>query len=125
MDWEKEYTQALQYAKAAKGLVGADKVNNETIYHIICLSVEKCVAAMAAKVNYIPMHSALNLVFREISKKVEIPDTFYSEVRFVNSFMTYCSLEIRQPKPISNGDITRMIKFLNDLFDLHRNVKVA
>jgi hypothetical protein len=117
MDWEKDYTEALQYAKTAEGMVTNNKVNNETLYHIICLAIEKFTAALAAKVNYIPMHSALGLVFKEIGKKTEIPESFTPEIRFINSFMTYCSLEFREAKAISNDDLNRMNLFLVQLQD--------
>jgi hypothetical protein len=115
MNWENEYNEALQYEKAAKGMAFTEKVDNETLYHIICLAIEKFTSSLAAKENYIPVNSALNLIFRELGKKVEIPVTFYTEVRFINSFMTYCSLEIQEPKQISGNDIKRMLKFLDSL----------
>jgi hypothetical protein len=115
MNWEKDYNEALQYASAAEGMAKSKKLDNETLYHVICLSIEKFTSAIAAKVNYIPAHSGLNLIFRELAKKIEIPDTFHTEVRFINGFMTYCSLDFEEPKPISQNDLTRMITFLEQL----------
>lgn len=117
MDWKKDFNEAQQYAKTAEGMISNQKVNNETLYHIICLAIEKFTAALAAKVNYIPMHSSLGQVFKEIGKKTEIPESFIPEIRFINSFMTYCSLEFREPKTISHDDMKRMIIFLQNLKD--------
>lgn len=120
MNWEKDYTEALQYSKTAEGMVANQKVNNETLYHIICLAIEKFTAALAAKVNYIPMHSSLGQVFKEIGKKTDIPESFIPEIRFINSFMTYCSLEFKEPKTISHDDMKRMVIFLQNLKDFSK-----
>ena len=121
MEWKKEYAEALQYTNAAKGMVENNKVNNETLYHIICLAIEKYTSALSALVNYIPMHSGLNFIFRELSKKMDMPDWFITEVRFINGFMSYCSLEFEQPKVISDPDLSRMVVFLNDIKQFTEN----
>lgn len=115
MNWKNEYDEGLQYAVAVKGLVDKNKVDNETLYHILCLSVEKMTACLTGMLNYIPMHSGLTFIFRELAKKMELPDHFLNEVRFLNGFMTYCSLDIEEPKEISQADMMRMVKFLNEL----------
>jgi hypothetical protein len=115
MDWKKELNEAHLYAKVAKGLVKNQRVDNETLYHIICLSVEKYLATLAGMVNYIPMHSGLSFVIRELAKKMELPSQFIDDVRFLNSFMTYCSLDFEQPKLILETDIERMVRFLDEI----------
>jgi hypothetical protein len=115
MDWSKDLNEAQQYEKAATGMRMNKKVDNETLYHIICLSVEKYTSTLADMVNYIPMHSSLTFIVRELEKKMDIPSGFLNETKFLNSFMTYCSLEVEEAKPISEEDITRMFSFLYDL----------
>jgi hypothetical protein len=115
MDWKKELKEAHLYSKAAKGLYKNQKIDNETLYHIISLSVEKYLASLAYMINYIPSHSGLSFVVRELGKKMDMPSHFTDDVRFLNGFMTYCSLDFEQPKPISGADIDRMVRFLNDI----------
>ncbi len=115
MDWNKEFKDACLYARTAKGMNKSQKVDNETLYHIICLSVEKFTAALASMVNYIPMHSGLTFVMRELSKKMELPANFVEETKFLNSFMVYCSLDFQTPKEITQENIERMLLFLDEL----------
>lgn len=115
MDWKKELNEAQLYSKAAKGLAKNQRVDNETLYHIISLSVEKYLASLAYRINYIPMHSGLSFVVRELGKKMELPSHFTDDVRFLNGFMTYCSLDFEQPKLILKADIERMVRFLDEI----------
>ncbi|MFA9388954.1 MAG: hypothetical protein ACERKD_04060, partial [Prolixibacteraceae bacterium] len=62
MDWKKDLLEAEQYAKAVDGMVINKKVDNETLYHIICLSIEKLTDSLSGMLNYIPMHSGLTFV---------------------------------------------------------------
>jgi hypothetical protein len=117
MNWMKELEEARQYAKAAEGMKENRKVDNETLYHIICLSVEKYLATLTGMLNYIPMHSGLTFVVRELGKKMEMPSGFLDETRFLNSFMTYCSLDFEKPKEISESDLLRMVTFLTQMAD--------
>lgn len=115
MNYKQDYYEAGQYAKAVDGMITSKKVDHETLYHIICLSVEKYTAALSGMYNYIPMHSGLSFVFRELDKKIQLPAHFIEEVRFLNSFMVYCSLDFIAPKPITEIDVKRMMVFLKEL----------
>jgi hypothetical protein len=121
MDWSKDLKDAHLYARTAKGMKESRKVDNETLYNIICLSVEKYTSTLAGMVNYIPMHSGLSFVMRELSKKMEVPKHFLEETRFLNGFMTYCSLDFEKPKEISESDLQRMVAFLNELCSFVEN----
>lgn len=121
MNWKQDYYEAAQYAKAVDGMVLNKKVDNETLYHIICLSVEKYTATLSGILNYIPMHSGLTFVFRELNKKLKLPEHFTDEVRFLNGFMVYCSLDFVKPKPITETDINRMVVFLKELMSFTEN----
>lgn len=115
MNWEKDFVEACQYSKAVNGLLKKEKVDNETLYHIICLSVEKYSSTLTGMLNYIPMHSGLTFIFRELGRKINLPVNFLKEVTFLNSFMVYCSLDFVKPRLISREDITRMVFFMEDL----------
>jgi hypothetical protein len=127
MNWDKDLNDACLYASAAKGMKKNQKIDNETLYHIICLSAEKFASSLASMVNYIPMHSGLTFVMRELAKRMELPPTFVNETKFLNSFMVYCSLDFQKPKDISDDDVDRMIKFVNELkfFTAKRAVELS
>ena len=132
MSWKQDYYEAGQYAKAVDGMVHNKKVDNETLYHILCLAVEKYTAALSDMLNYIPMHSGLTFIFRELNKKLELPSHFLDEVKYLNGFMVYCSLDFVKPKPVSDDDVSRMVIFLNELaaftkdqFEQHESVSKA
>lgn len=114
MKWNQEFTEASQYALAAKGLYQNKKIDNQTLYHIVSLSVEQYAAAMASYLGFIPVHSGLSSVFREINGKVELPIHFIEQVRALNRYMTYCSLEISDPIPISDEEMKKMIDFMDE-----------
>lgn len=122
MDWKKDLSEAKQFARAVDGMIINRKVDNETLYHIICLSVEKFTSSLAGMQNYIPMNSGITFIFRELKKKMDFPENFMSEARFLNGFMTYCSLDFEKPKHISESDLTRMVGFLNEL-ELYTEMK--
>ncbi|MDA3928538.1 MAG: hypothetical protein PF541_06225, partial [Prolixibacteraceae bacterium] len=82
MNWKNDYDEGIRYAIAVKGMAKKNKVDNETLYHILCLSVEKITASLTSILNYIPMHSGLSFIFRELNKKSELPSHFLDEVRF-------------------------------------------
>jgi hypothetical protein len=115
MDWNKDLIEAKQFARAVDGMILNRKVDNETLYHIICLSVEKFTSSLAGMQNYIPMNSGITFIFRELKKKMDFPENFMGEARFLNGFMTYCSLDFEKPKYISENDLTRMVVFLKEL----------
>ena len=107
--------KARLYAKAVYGMLKNRKFDNETLYHIICLSIEGYTLTLAYMLNYIPTHSGLTFVVRELGKKMNLPTHFVDEARFLNSFMTYCSLDFEEPKKVSESDLKRMISFLTDI----------
>jgi hypothetical protein len=121
MEWNKDLNEARQYARAVEGMRKNGKVDNETLYHILCLSVEKYAAALTNMIDYIPMHSSLTSVMRELGKKMELPLHFLDETRFLNGFMTYCSLDFEKPKLISGDDMARMASFLDELANFTEN----
>lgn len=46
---------------------------------------------------------------------MDFPENFMGKARFLNGFMTYCSLDFEKPKFISEADLTRMVIFLSEL----------
>jgi len=122
MDWNKDLNEAKQFARVVDGMILNRKVDNETLYHIICLSVEKFTSSLAGMQDYIPMNSGITFIFRELKKKMDFPESFMGEARFLNGFMTYCSLDFEKPKHISETDLTRMVVFLKEL-QLYTEIK--
>jgi len=122
MDWKKDLNEAKQYARAVDGMIINRKVDNETLYHIICLSVEKFTSSLAGMQNYIPMNSGITFIFGELKKMMDFPENFMGEARFLNDFMTYCSLDFVKPKEVSEVDLGRMVGFLGEL-ELYTEMK--
>lgn len=115
MSWIEDYNEGAQYATTAKGMMEKERVNNETLYNIIGLAIEKYTSSLASVVNYIPMNSSLVFIFKELSRKMSIPSHFVEEASFMNRFMTYCSLDIVPAKNISHEDIIRMKDFMEEV----------
>ena len=111
MEWEKDYNDAIQFSKKARNFAAKGIVDNETLYHLISMSIEKYASALASSVNYMPEHSGLGFIFRALKEKMEIPPDFLDEIRFLNGFMTYCSLDFEEPRKLSDADINRIFDF--------------
>jgi len=53
-----------------------------------------------------------------LKKQMEIPETFSAEVRFINKFMNFCSLEIMETPEPEIPDLVRMLGFTDDVKNL-------
>jgi hypothetical protein len=56
-------------------------------------------------------------MLREIKKIMPVPEEFTAGVRFMNSFMNFCSLEIVPEKIPTDEEIARMVGFVTSLKD--------
>ena len=121
MDWKKEFSEGKQYASTAQGMQKKGLVDNETLYNIISLAIERYTSALSSKTNYIPMNSTLVHIFKELSERISLPIHFVEEASFMNRFMVYCSLDVVPVKAISAADITRMIRFMNEVASFTEN----
>jgi hypothetical protein len=67
------------------------------------------------KSNFIPEHSSISSMYRELKKNHNAPEEFHPEVRFMNRFMNFCSLEPTPEVIPTDEEITRMINFATSL----------
>jgi len=118
MEIVKAYNDAVSYHVAVKGLWARRKVDNETIYNIVSMAIEQYSLALTWHIGFIPVHSGLTSVFRELKKRIHLPDYFIEQVRFLNRFMVYCSLDRIASIDLSDDDISRMILFLDEFGSL-------
>lgn len=114
MEILKAYNDAVCYHSAAKGLWEKKRVDNETVYNIVSLAIEQYSMVLTSQIGFLPVHSGLTSVFREIKKRINLPDNFIDQVRFLNRFMVYCSLERITTIDISDDDVSKMIHFLDE-----------
>lgn len=126
MKWSTDYQAACNYRDAAKGLWEKKKVDNETIYNIVSLAVEQYASTLTSWLNFMPVHSGLVSVFRELKKRVDMPEHFTDQVRFLNKFMTYCSLDIMPKVEISDEETAQMLIFMEELGQfVHQTLETA
>lgn len=115
MAWESYYKEAIDYCNVAQNASRKGRLGNMVIYNIIGMSVENFMTSLLIREGNFPEHSSISGMLREIRKIMPVPDEFSSEVRFMNSFMNFCSLEVVPEKIPTDEEIVRMVNFVGSL----------
>ncbi|MBW8333020.1 MAG: hypothetical protein K0M40_13430 [Prolixibacteraceae bacterium] len=63
------------------------------------------------KLGFVPEHSSISSMYRELKKNHNAPEAFHAEVRFMNRFMNFCSLEVAPILIPTDSELSRMIIF--------------
>ncbi len=114
-EWEKYFDEGLAYCKAAVGAKDKGKLGNTVIYNTVGLALESFLMSVLSQKNIYPEHSSIGTMLRAIKKFAPVPEEFFVESRFMNSFMNFCALEVVDERIPTNEEIERMVKFVIDL----------
>lgn len=126
MEWESYFKEAIDYCSVAQNASRKGKLGNMVIYNIIGMSVENFMTSLLIREGNFPEHSSISGMLREIKKIMPVPDEFTTGVRFMNSFMNFCSLEIVPEKIPTDDEIVRMVDFVTLFKDWTcQNLQVA
>lgn len=117
MDWKSYYTEGTDYYNAAMGASQKKTLGNLVIYNVVSMSVENYMTCLLMKTGLIPEHSSISGMFRELKKLYDVPEVFQPEIRFLNRFMNFCSLEVAPVIVPDDEEVTRMIQFISSLKD--------
>lgn len=117
MDWKSYYTEGTDYYNAAIGASQKKTLGNLVIYNVVSMSVENYMTCLLMKTGIIPEHSSISGMFRELKKLYDVPEIFQPEIRFLNRFMNFCSLEVAPVIIPDDEEVTRMIQFISSLKD--------
>ena len=115
MEWESYYMEAADYYKTALGASKKKTIGNLVIYNIVAMSIENYMTCILMKSGFIPEHSSISSMYRELKKNHNAPEEFHAEVRFMNRFMNFCSLEPTPAIVPSDQEISRMVSFATSL----------
>jgi hypothetical protein len=115
MEWESYYLEATDYYKAALGASKKNTLGNLVIYNVVAMSIENFMTSVLMKSGFIPEHSSISSMYRELKKNHNAPEEFHAEVRFMNRFMNFCSLEPTPEIVPTDDEISRMINFATSL----------
>lgn len=115
MEWESYYLEATDYYKAALGASRKNTLGNLFIYNVVAMSIENYMTSILMKSGFIPEHSSISSMYRELKKNHNAPEEFHAEVRFMNRFMNFCSLEPTPEIVPTDDEISRMINFATSL----------
>lgn len=115
MEWESYYLEATDYYKAALGASGKNTLGNLVIYNVVAMSIENFMTSVLMKSGFIPEHSSISSMYRELKKNHNAPEEFHAEVRFMNRFMNFCSLEVTPVIVPTDEEIKRMVNFATSL----------
>jgi hypothetical protein len=111
-EWIKYYDEAVSYSKVSQGAVQKGKLGNIVIYNMVSMSVEGFLTSILVNRGVYPHHSSIPSMFRELKKLMPIPDEFTPEIRFLNSFMNLCSLDVQAERIPTDEEIKRMSAFI-------------
>jgi len=117
MEWKSYYNEAVDYYKAALGATRKNTLGNLVIYNVVSMSVENYMTCLLMKTGFIPEHSSISGMHRELKKLYEVPEVFHAEIRFLNRFMNFCSLEVAPVIVPTDEEVTRMVQFVSSLKD--------
>mgnify|MGYP000335409466 CR=1 FL=1 len=117
MEWESYYLEATDYYKAALGASRKNTLGNLVIYNVVAMSIENYMTSILMKSGFIPEHSSISSMYRELKKNHNAPEEFHTEVRFMNRFMNFCSLEPTPEIVPTDDEIKRMVNFATSLKD--------
>ena len=115
MEWESYYLEAADYYKAALGASKKRTLGNLVIYNVVAMSIENYMTSILMKSGFIPEHSSISSMYRELKKSHNAPEEFHAEVRFINRFMNFCSLEVTPVIVPTDEEIRRMVSFATSL----------
>lgn len=115
MEWKSYYLEAADYYKAALGASKKKTLGNLVIYNVVAMSIENYMTCILMKAGFIPEHSSISSMYRELKKNHQAPEAFHAEVRFMNRFMNFCSLEFTPVIVPTDEEITRMVNFATSL----------
>lgn len=117
MEWKSYYSEASDYYKTAFGAAQKKRLGNLVIYNLVAMSIENYMTSVLMKSGFIPEHSSISSMYRELKKNHNAPEEFHAEVRFMNRFMNFCSLEPTPEIVPTDDEIKRMVRFATSLKD--------
>lgn len=115
MEWESYYAEATDYCNVARNASQKGKLGNMVIYNVVSMAVENFMTSLLISEGTYPEHSSISGMLREIKKIRTVPEEFVSGVRFLNSFMNFCSLDVVPEKVPTDEEIARMVEFVISL----------
>lgn len=117
-DWRYYFDEGLKFADTARGAVEMKKkFNNELVYNVASLSIERLFLSIFLYHNKIPQLDTIGGMARELCDFVVVDRGFMDEVRFISRFNYYCSLEFEAPRIPDDTQIGRIVDFINDVID--------
>lgn len=85
------------------------------VIYNIGMSVENFMTRLLIYDGIFPEHSSISRMLREIKKIMPLPEEFMYGVWFMNSVMSFCSLEVVTEKVPTDDEIIRMVDFVTSL----------
>lgn len=114
-EWKKYYDEGAAYSKVSQGAAQKGKLGNIVIYNMVSMAAEGFLTSLLAREGVFPEHSSISGMLRELKKRIPVPDEFTVEVRFLNLFMNFCSLEVVEERIPTDGEVQRMSRFISEL----------
>ena len=117
-DWKYYYDEGLKFGVTARrSIEKKNKFNNELLYNVASLSIERLFLSIFLYHNKLPQLDTIGGMARELCDFVVVDRGFMDEVRFISRFNYYCSLEFEAPRIPDDTQILRIVDFINDVIE--------
>ena len=117
-DWKYYYEEGVKFGETArKSVEKKRKFNNELVYNVASLSIERLLLSIFLYHNKIPQLDTIGGMARELCDFIVVNRNFMDEIRFISRFNYYCSLEFETPRIPDDVEILRIVEFINDVIE--------
>ncbi|MBK8806603.1 MAG: HEPN domain-containing protein [Bacteroidales bacterium] len=113
--WKEFHKEAEDYSKAAFSAFEKGKFTHDTLYNIICMSIEKYLVAFSIFHGQMPMNHTLSGLIEEIKVKFPVTDELKKGIFFIDTFQDICIITSAQRKEPNNLEMKRMIDIMVDV----------
>lgn len=105
------------YKRALKA-VDDPKYNNEMIYNIACMAIEKFVMSYLGTIKSLPYNHTLTDLAEAMEQHVEMENGFYDTMKKLDSYQMICAFDTYDKKEIDKNAI-------DEIMYVMKNIKTA
>lgn len=113
--WKSFYAEAEAFSKAAVGAFEKKKFSHDTLYNIVCMSVEKYLVSYLMFKGEMPLNHTLSGLANEIKTKYPLTAGLEKDIYFIDTFQDICIIESVKRKAPGQTEMQKMISTLTEI----------
>lgn len=91
------------------------KLGDEVVYNMICLSAEAMLTAILLKHGSLVEHGSITAMLRKLSMYEPVRVGLIQDVRLINKYHVWCSLDKITPPKMNPDDMMAMLKSVREI----------